>query len=200
MAAIVLSGIGGGLTAIGAVPAISIAVSAVAGIAGLAGAVLILMGACLLLLRRLTDPAVKNSTKPGDIFNLTLFIAAFALLLGGYVTRDAATASLSQLALGALRFDTAVKIGGCFGSGLILAAALAAYIPFTHMAHYVAKYFTWHTVRWDDRRAERGGPMEGTMTEYLNYKPSWAATHVGADGEKSWAQIATTAPAEEVRK
>ncbi len=30
-----------------------------------------------------------------------------------------------------------------------LAALLIAYIPITHMAHFVVKYFAYHKVRWD---------------------------------------------------
>jgi hypothetical protein len=61
------------------------------------------------------------------------------------------------------------------------------------MAHFVAKYFTYHTVRWDDREGER---IERKVAEYLTYRPTWAAPHVGADGKRSWGEIASTNPTE----
>ena len=105
-----------------------------------------------------------------------------------------------ELARGVIHFDRAVRIGPAFGAGLILTSMLVAYIPFTHMAHFIAKYFTWHAVRWDDRRNERGSVMEGKVAASLGYKPTWSAPHMGADGQRTWAEIATTNPTEEARK
>ncbi len=163
-------------------------------------AALIVAGACWLLMRRTADPALKNSTHAGDIFNLLFFIAASALLIGGYLLRAPGTASLGELARGVVHFDRAVRVAPAFGAGLILASMLAAYIPFTHMAHFIAKYFTWHAVRWDDRRNDRGSAMEGKVAASLDYKPTWSAPHVGADGQRTWAEIATSNPTKEAQK
>lgn len=171
--------------------------ASIAAAIGAAGAGMIVAGALMLLGRRLVDPALKNSTHAGDVFNLVFFLVAFGLLAGGYVLRPLGTVNLGGLARGALHFDRGVRVGGLFGVGLMLASALAAYIPFTHMAHFVAKYFTWHEVRWDDRRSERGGAIEREVNATLSARPSWAAPHVGADGTRSWAEIAIgTAPEE----
>ena len=86
------------------------------------------------------------------------------------------------------------------GRSTVVTSLLVAYIPFTHMAHFIAKYFTWHAVRWDDRRNERGSAMEGKVAASLDYKPTWSAPHVGADGQRTWAEIATTNPTREARK
>lgn len=159
---------------------------------GAAGAALIVCGACLLLFRRITDAELKNSTHPADIFNLLFFIAAFAVLVLGYLLRAPGTAVLGATARGVVHFDRGLHIGAGFGVGLIATAALAAYVPYTHMAHFIGKYFTWHAVRWDDRRNERGGALEKAITANLACKPTWAAPHMSADGERSWAEIATT--------
>lgn len=189
----------------------AVAISAAAGLFGFAstfsiagvmigstGAVLIITGAFLLLTRRLTEPDLRNSTRPGDLFNLLFFLATFLLLLIGYLLRPAGSASLAELAQGALRFDRDLQLGGTFATGLILASALAAYIPFTHMSHYVAKYFTWHTVRWDDRHSEAGSAIERNIRVSLVTKPTWSAPHMGDNSQKTWAEIVTT-PSEEVR-
>ena len=108
-------------------------------------------------MRRTADPALKNSTHAGDIFNLLFFIAAFALLIGGYLLRAPGTASIGEFARGIVHFDRSIRIGAAFGAGLILASMLVAYIPMTHMAHFIAKYFTYHAVRWDERANVAGG-------------------------------------------
>jgi nitrate reductase gamma subunit len=167
--------------------------------AALAGAALIVAGACLLLVRRLLRPELRNSTHPGDIFNLLFFLATFVLLIAGFLLRGQHDASWSNFAHGLLCFDTSIRVNALFASGLILTSALADYIPFTHMAHFVAKYFTWHEVRWDDRPSDRGGPMEREVSALLAARPDWSAPHVGAAGPRTWAEIAT-APTEEMRK
>jgi nitrate reductase gamma subunit len=92
-----------------------------------------------------------------------------------------------------------VRVPLLLGAGLVLAAALVAYVPLTHMAHFIAKYFTYHAVRWDDRINCRSGALETKLTGYFAYRPTWAAAHVGADGKRTWAEIVTTNPTE-VRK
>lgn len=168
--------------------------------AGMAGAALIIAGGLMLLLRRISDPTLKSSTHPGDVFNLAFFIAAFGVLGGSSLLRPPGTANLGELARGALHFDRGVSISGALGMGIMLTSALAAYIPFTHMAHFVAKYFTWHEVRWDDRRSEGGNSLERDVSTSLNKRPTWTAPHVGADGARSWAEIATTVAAPEARR
>jgi nitrate reductase gamma subunit len=167
---------------------------------GFAGEILVLAGALLLLVRRMTDAALKNYTKPSDIFNLLFFLVAFAFLAAGSFVRATNAASVGEISRGILRFDRSIDIGVVLATGLILASALVAWIPFTHMSHFIAKYFTWHSVRWDDRRMERGSPIETKVAAYMNYHPTWAALHLAANGEKSWAEIAAAAPTSEVRK
>jgi nitrate reductase gamma subunit len=169
-------------------------------ITGYAGFVATLAGAIALLWRRLRDPQLKNYTHPADVANLLFFAATYGVLGVGYLARPAGSAGITAIARGVLTFDLSVYIPPLFGCGLLLASLLVAYIPFTHMAHFIAKYFTYHAVRWDDRSTTRGGRMESTAAEYLSYKPIWAAPHVGATGEKTWAEIATANPAQEVRK
>ena len=161
---------------------------------GLAGLFLALLGAAGLLHRRLTDPDLRSSTVPGDLFNLAAFIAALATLGAGWALAPAGTPGPGAIALGLLQWDVSLRIPGLLASGLILSAALAAYIPFTHMSHFVGKYFTYHAVRWDDAVARRGGSIEKAMAEYLTYRPTWDAPHVTADGSRTWADIAASQP------
>ena len=78
-------------------------------------------------------------------------------------------------------------MSGLFGVGVALSSVLAAYIPFTHMSHFIAKYFTYHDVRWDDRPNVRGGSIESTVAEYLTYRPTWSAAHVARRRQKELA-------------
>lgn len=173
---------------IASLPLALIGPAAVARVAGVGGAVLILAGAAGLLLRRLSNPELVPYTNPADKFNLLFFIATFGCLLAGYlVERPSVTGLLAAL----LRFDTSATVPGVFAAGLFLAAALAAYIPCTHMAHFIAKYFAYHEVRWDE---SSNGRIARSVARYLGWRPTWAAPHIGADGTKTWAEIAKSKP------
>lgn len=167
---------------------------------GTTGLILALLGSLGLLTRRLTDEGLKIYTTRGDIFNLVFFIVALGTLSAGYILRPFSAPGMLALSKGLLTFDAGVKIPGLFASGLILAGLLVAYIPLTHMSHFIAKYFTYHSVRWDDAPNLRGGKIEARMAEYLAFRPTWSAVHIGADGRKTWAQIAASNPALELKK
>jgi len=161
---------------------------------GACGATMTILGAAGLLHRRLTDPNLKNYTVPGDLFNLAFFIAALGLLGVGYLWRVPGTPGVLALTRGLLTFDTTLQVPAVLAAGLVLLALLAGYIPLTHMSHFIAKYFTYHSIRWDDLPAARSAEIQRRFAAYLTYRPTWAARHMGADGTKTWAEIAATNP------
>ena len=169
-------------------------------ITGVGGLVLTVVGAVGLLHRRLTDSDLKTYSTSGDIFNLLAFLAALGVVAVGYAFRPAGAPGALGIVTGLLTWDTSIRVPGLLTAGLVLSALLAAYIPFTHMSHFVGKYFTYHSVRWDDRVNRRGGSIERALAEYLTYRPTWSARHVTADGSRSWADIATTNPTQGVKR
>lgn len=166
-------------------------------ITGTLGLALGILGALGLLALRLADSSIKIYSTRGDIFNLLFFIITLAVLSAGYLSRPASAPDMFALSKGLITFDTSLEIPGLLAAGLFLAGILFAYIPMTHMSHFIAKYFTYHSVRWDDATNRRGGKLEAKVAECLAYKPTWAAPHMKADGKKTWAQIATINPTRE---
>jgi nitrate reductase gamma subunit len=157
------------------------------------GTLLALAGAAGLLVRRISDKELRNYTNPADIFNLLFFLTTLLVLTAGYVTRPE-WLNVQEIARGLLTWDTSVTIPPVFGVGLLLAAALVAYIPLTHMSHFIAKYFTYHNIRWDDAPNMKGSTIEAKIAQQLTYRPTWNASHLAADGKKNWVDIATTNP------
>ncbi len=167
---------------------------------GWLGAALTIAGAAALLGRRLSDKSLRIYTTAGDVFNLLFFIVAFGIVLAGYTLRGASFPGLLPFTRGLLVFDTHVKVPGLLSFGIVLGALLIAYIPLTHMSHFVAKYFTYHSVRWDDTASVHNTKLQQRMAEYLTLRPTWAAGHFQGGGIKSWAEIATSNPAQGVKK
>ncbi len=164
-------------------------------VVGLVGFILVIVGSLGLLSRRLTDEDMKNYTTPADIFNLLFFTVTCILLLVGYMFSGQQFPGMLAFTRGLLTFSPSVQVPGLLAAGMICAALLVAYIPYTHMSHFIAKYFTYHSVRWDDRVNIRGGELAKKIAEYLTYRPTWSAPHIGADGVKTWADVATANPA-----
>lgn len=169
-------------------------------LAGLAGAALVLAGAGGLLVRRLKDPRLRNYTTAGDVFNLCCFIGAMVALLFAHGSRVPGTPGVAAMIRGLLTFDTSIRLSAPQEAGMAIAAALILYIPLTHMAHFIAKYFTYHAVRWDDKPNRNERDLAVKIAEYLAYRPTWSARHVGADGKATWAEVATKNPAAGARE
>jgi len=169
-------------------------------VTGAAGLALGIAGAASLLHRRLTDATLRNYTTPADLFNLLFFIASFGLLGAGFLARPAGSPGPLALVVGLLTFDTQLPVPSLLAAGVIVASLLVGYIPLTHMSHYVAKYFTYHYVRWDDAPAHGNRALAARVAEYLAYRPTWSAPHVTADGRRTWGEVATTNPAQGTQK
>jgi nitrate reductase gamma subunit len=169
------------------------------GLMGAAGFALMALGAVGLLFRRLTDPDLKDFTGPIDLLNLVLFIGLGML---GLLTLalDPTTSQLVAYFQGQVTLQPAQGVSFVTGLTVAYACVLVAYIPLTHMSHFVAKYFTWHSVRWNDKALRPGNDIDLQIQEQLQWKVSWSAEHVGSDGKKSWAEVATTNPFREEKK
>jgi nitrate reductase gamma subunit len=164
---------------------------------GWAGIVLAVSGALALLHRRIQDPALRSFTTPGDVFNLLFFAGALGTLGAGYVARPPGSADALGIAIGLLSWTSSVQVPRVLAAGLVATAALAAYIPLTHMSHFIGKYFTYHAVRWDDAPFGDSRRMSVALAASLAQRPTWAAGHMKADGRSTWTDVVTTNPTDE---
>ncbi len=167
-------------------------------ITAIGGLALGIVGAIGLLHRRLTHPDYQDFTAPADLFNLVFFVVAFGVSLAWVLTKDHEMAGVFAFVYSAVTFKTSFlgTMPALFTASVVLLGLLVAYIPMTHMSHFIGKYFAYHAIRWNDAPNTPGSDFEGPIKEVLNYPVSWSASHVGSDGKKSWAAVAT----EEVKK
>jgi nitrate reductase gamma subunit len=149
------------------------------------------VGALGLLVSRFADPRFRGYTTPAALFNLVLLLAIF--VTGGY-----ALVSSQNLASGVWGFGTAlatgelsVELSGILQAHVLLGLCFLAYLPFSRMMHFVAKYFTYHQVRWDDEPLTVGGRLERETNRMLEQPVTWGADHVNANGSKNWVDVAT---------
>ena len=165
-------------------------------ISGAGGLGLSFLGALGLLHRRLTDPELTDFTAASDIFNLVIFIVAFGLAIVHFVWMDRDFGRTMYFIYGLVTFKMLALPGTALASTLqavsvILLGLLVAYIPLTHMSHFIGKYFAYHSIRWNDAPNLAGGPQEKPIGNVLGYPVSWAAPHIQGEGKKTWADVAT---------
>jgi len=148
-------------------------------------------GALGLMISRIVDPRFRDYTTPAALFNLILLLAIFAT--GGYAI--AASQNLASavwgFGTGLVTGDIAVELSGVQQAHVLLGLLFLAYLPFTRMMHFVAKYFTYHQVRWDDEPLTSGGRLEVEANRLLGQPVTWGAPHVNANGCKNWVDVAT---------
>jgi nitrate reductase gamma subunit len=156
-----------------------------------AGYVLGAVGATGLLLSRLFDPRLKPFRTTSSLFNLAFLVALFltggiALLVFGDFS-ERITVVLQAL----LTADGSIDVPVGLAAHLVLVFLFCAYLPCTQMFHFVAKYFTYHRVRWDDEAMVPKSELERRVLELLQQPVTWSAPHLQADGKKNWVDIAT---------
>jgi nitrate reductase gamma subunit len=153
-------------------------------VTGLAAFALGLIGTAGLLVKRMLDEDLRVYTDPIDYFNLAWLLLLFLSGLLSCLLEDGSFAALG-LVQGLITFKP-FETGPLLTTFILLSALFLAYMPFTRMMHYVAKYFTYHKVRWDDEPNTKGGKLEGKVRELLAQPESWSAPHIQQG--KSWSE------------
>jgi len=146
-------------------------------VSGIAAFILGVFGTAGLLLKRSFDEDLRNYTAPIDYFNLLGILLIFLTGLLFWTLEDMPFNAARGFVQGLLSFKTA-EAGPLMTANIVLSALFLAYMPFTRMVHYVAKYFTYHKVRWDDEPNTRGSKLEGKVKELLTRPENWSAPHI----------------------
>ncbi len=164
-------------------PALLAAAIALAGFCGLA---LGIWGAVGLLGHRLRNPALRAYNAPADLFNLAIWLAYLGWTLAVHAAAGG-FASLVPIAGAWLRLQP-IATGWAPQVEMILGAALLAYLPLSRMFHFVAKYFLYHEVRWEDAPNVPGGALERRLARAMAFGVGWSAAH--ASDARSWSDAA----------
>jgi len=188
----------GGIAALFGVagPGIGILTSGLPLLAGV-GYALGAFGAVGLFIVRMLSKEMTNSTSFNTFFNVVLIGSMFGTGLWSVLSLPDFSGQILGFVGALFTANMAGKFSGMLTAHLLLAFVFLAYLPFTQMMHFVAKYFTYHEVRWDDKPLVVGGKMEKEIIEMLGQSPTWAAPHLKADGKKNWVDIATDTAAKE---
>lgn len=182
--------VGGMARAVGFIPLTFLAGGQVMAVWGALGLALGTAGALLLLLRRLTRSDLRHSSSPADFFHLWLFLGLFTVSWVSFFTFDRSYTKAGAFLAGLLGGDAVPAGSPWFAAQVAVLGLFLIYMPWSHMAHMFTKYFTWHSVRWEDQPNLPGSGLDQKAQKLLMLPVSWAAPHIRGDGKKTWVDVA----------
>ena len=141
-----------------------------------------------LLARRTFNGGLRRASTPADFLHLWLLLAVFLASWGSFIWADPHLAIAANFAQGLVTLQPVGDLPGWFWAQVLLLGLFLAYLPWSHMTHFFAKYFTWHSVRWDDA-PNLAGRYDQKALKLLMRPVSWAAPHIKGDGRRTWADI-----------
>lgn len=145
---------------------------------------------CGLIVMRLVHSRLRPMTSLRDIFALLLLLAIFLSGLAHALIQPSAAHIMVAQAGSFLWLNPAPPLHWSAVMHLCLISLLAASMPWTRMAHMVLKYFTYHSVRWDDRAADEIPGYRVRMGRYLAYPVRWSAPHIQSGKAKAtWTDV-----------
>lgn len=152
-----------------------------------AGMILGGLGALGLFIWRVTDPRQKAYNSPAEFVNLLLFDLVAVIALIAQLSADRSFA-IGRAYVGSLiTFSAAPTLPVLMIIEIVLVSFMIMYIPLTRMSHFVAKYFLYHSVRWNDEPNPKGSAIEKHIAELLQQKVGWKASHISTG--KSWIEV-----------
>ena len=171
-------------------PAGPLAGGAFLSLVGALGIVAGTLGAALLLRRRTADPELRVASTPADFLHLVLLLALFLASAGSWLWADRTYATASAFLASLLGAGPRPDLPLLFAAQLVLLGLFLVYLPFSHMTHFFTKYFTWHSVRWDDA-PNLHGEFDAKAGKLLVRPIGWSASHIGGGDGRTWADVVT---------
>jgi nitrate reductase gamma subunit len=143
-----------------------------------------LLGAIYLAGLRLADRGLRDLSDPVAFFNLALLAALFAAGLWAALAADPGLVQARLHLVSLFRGRPGVVTSPSLATAMVLAGLFAAYLPFSRMFHFGAKYFFYHEVLWDDELMSGDSRLEKEIAARLGAPLTWSAAHLRQN--QSW--------------
>jgi nitrate reductase gamma subunit len=154
--------------------------------AGVAGFALNTIGSIGLLIKRSIDENLRLYSSPADYFNVTFILAIVLSGLSSWYFFDPGFAHAREFMKSLITFAPAAT-NPAMTIGILLLALFLVYMPFTHMMHWVTKYFAYHRVCWDDDPNLGGDNTQYKVKKLLDQPVTWSAPHIQPG--KKWKEV-----------
>ena len=154
-----------------------------------------LTGTAWLFIMRTTDEHMQTISDATSFINLGLMFLLFGTGFAAWMIADPSFAMLREQITGILTFSSKPVGDSLIAWQIFWFCMFMIYLPFSRMLHFVAKYFFYHTIMWDDEALKAGSAMEKDITGYLGYSVEWSARHIKTSG--NWVEQVSSRPERE---
>jgi nitrate reductase gamma subunit len=167
----------------------------IASVFALAGYLLGSVGAIGLILKRALDSNLRLFNTITKYFNLVFLGAVFVSGACAWFFPPDFASEMSLFIKGLIILDAGVTLTFSLSLHVVISLLFVLYLPWTDMIHFIAKYFTYHEIRWND--APQDEKMKRELRGLLAQPVSWSAAHIEANGKKNWVDITTKKTSDE---
>jgi nitrate reductase gamma subunit len=156
-------------------------------VTGSTGFISAAIGCAGLIFKRIRDLDLKLYTSPKEYFTLILMFITFLSGVFAWIFFDFSFDTIREFLMNLVTFTPVQTMNPATYINILLISLFLLYAPFTRMMHFLAKYFSFHSVRWDDVPNLSGSRIRNKIENQLNYVLSWSAAHVPKG--KKWNEI-----------
>lgn len=154
---------------------------------GVIGMLMGTMGCISLILKRALDEELKINSTPVEYFNLLFILIILLCGISSWYFSDPGFSKIRDYTKSLLTASSTKINDSIIIIEILLFSIFIIYMPFSRMVHFLAKYFTYHKVRWDDEPNQRGSAVEKRIKKVLDYPISWNAPHIKPSNK--WSDI-----------
>jgi nitrate reductase gamma subunit len=145
------------------------------------------LGAIGLIFKRAFDANLRPFNTITKYFNLVFLGAVFVSGAYAWFSSPDFASEMSLFMKGLITFDAGVALTFSLSLHVGISLLFVLYLPWTDMIHFIAKYFTYHEIRWND--APQDEKMKRELRSLMAQSVSWSAAHVETNGAKNWVDI-----------
>jgi nitrate reductase gamma subunit len=158
----------------------------IAAVLALAGYLAGGLAAISLIMKRRLDGDYQPFTSTAMYFKLIFLGAVFISGIGAWFGTANFGAVMSNFMKNLFTLNSGITASVPLSIHTIISLVFIIYLPFTDMFHFIAKYFTYHAVRWNDEPSDE--KMQVELRALIGQPTDWSAPHAGSG--KSWAEMA----------
>jgi nitrate reductase gamma subunit len=147
------------------------------------------LGVVGLILKRISNKDLRPFSSFTTYFNLFFLGAIFFTGYLSWLKSGNLAADMSLIIKQTLTLDNAINISYPLSLHIGLSLVFLIYLPLTNMIHFVAKYFTYHEIRWDDEPQDE--KMTAKIRGLMEQPVGWASSHIRTEEKKNWMDTST---------
>lgn len=147
------------------------------------------LGAVGLVLLRSTSPRLRPFTSRAVVLNLAIISGTLCTGLAMLFRNPGSLEDLIDWFAGPVLYGRVPQLPALASVHIALLSLFLLYFPFSHMTHAYMKFFTYHSVRWDDAPSTLNARAGASIANSLQQPVTWAAPHIAGDGAVTWAEV-----------